>query len=121
MYALIIVPRLFFSGAQTLSTVSAFGISSAAGSTTSGTFTADRFHSFVSVTSMIAPSPDWFTGVRDIDLCNGSSWRSSVTLALNLYDAGMHLYWGVFRGCGLIFVMAGTCLECKAMGLGGGG
>ena len=38
---------------------------------------------------MIAPSPDWFVGVHDLDLCDSSGqWRSEVVVDLLPYDAG---------------------------------
>ena len=39
---------------------------------------------------MIAPSPDWFIGVHDIDLCNTTTgeWIDSVVRNLFPYDAG---------------------------------
>ncbi|XP_028390893.1 spondin-2-like [Dendronephthya gigantea] len=44
----------------------------------------------VSFITMIAPSPDWFVGVHDFDLCNTTSgeWRDSRERYLPLYDAG---------------------------------
>ena len=44
----------------------------------------------VSFISMIAPSPDWFIGVHDIDLCNTTTgeWVDSVVRNLFPYDAG---------------------------------
>lgn len=48
--------------------------------------TADR--PFVSFVSMIAPSPDWFTGLASVDLQEGDVWRDSITLPLWAWDAG---------------------------------
>lgn len=48
----------------------------------------DSDHSLFSLTSMIAPSPDWFVGVRNFDLRSGGSWINSATVDLNSYDAG---------------------------------
>ncbi|XP_028390892.1 spondin-2-like isoform X2 [Dendronephthya gigantea] len=44
----------------------------------------------VSFITMIAPSPDWFVGVHDFDLCNTTSgeWRDLRERYLPLYDAG---------------------------------
>ncbi|XP_028390890.1 cell wall protein RBR3-like [Dendronephthya gigantea] len=44
----------------------------------------------VSFITMIAPSPDWFVGVRDFDLCNTTSgeWLDSRTRDLPPYDSG---------------------------------
>ena len=43
----------------------------------------------VSLVSMIAPSPDWFTGIKGVNLCNNGMWRDSwnVTM-LHPWDAG---------------------------------
>ncbi|CAB4007311.1 Hypothetical predicted protein [Paramuricea clavata] len=45
---------------------------------------------FVSFISMIAPSPDWFVGVRDLNLCNTATgeWRDREVRELFPYDAG---------------------------------
>ena len=47
-------------------------------------------HPLVSFISMIAPSPDWFIGVHDVDLCNTTTgeWVDSVVRNLFPYDAG---------------------------------
>ena len=39
---------------------------------------------------MIAPSPDWFLGVRDLSLCNTTTgkWEDSAVRGLLPYDAG---------------------------------
>ena len=44
----------------------------------------------VSFITMIAPSPDWFVGVHDFDLCNRTTgeWEDSRGRDLPLYDAG---------------------------------
>ena len=43
---------------------------------------------YVSVTSMIAPSPDWFVGVSSLDLCQNGSWADEQEVTLYGYDAG---------------------------------
>ena len=48
--------------------------------------TADR--PFVSFVSMIAPSPDWFTGLASVPLQDGEVWRDSITVPLWAWDAG---------------------------------
>lgn len=45
-------------------------------------------HSLVSITSMIAPSPDWFIGVRDINLVTDGAWVSHLTIPVGVYDSG---------------------------------
>jgi len=48
----------------------------------------NTFYPYISFASMIAPSPDWFMGVHDFSLFNGSDWINDITLNLMLYDAG---------------------------------
>ena len=44
----------------------------------------------VSGVFMLAPSPDWFTGIRGVDLCDSSTgeWLSEVTVSSATWDAG---------------------------------
>lgn len=49
--------------------------------------TSDAFP-LVSLVSMIAPSPDWFVGVRGLDLRDDSGWIEQLTIPLLPYDAG---------------------------------
>ncbi len=63
------------------------GISRSPG-TVSLTFTAHEDHPLVSLVSMIAPSPDWFVGVRGLPLRENGRWVESVTVELLPYDAG---------------------------------
>ena len=50
----------------------------------------NKTHHFVSAITMIAPSPDWFTGVHDYNLCNESNgkWFGKRVKDLFLYDSG---------------------------------
>lgn len=57
-------------------------------SSTKFTFEVDRSHSLVSLVTMIAPSPDWFLGVHDLDLVQDERWVDSITVELSAYDAG---------------------------------
>lgn len=34
------------------------------------------------------PSPDWFVGVDNLNLCEGGQWKQEVTIDLQPYDAG---------------------------------
>ncbi len=43
---------------------------------------------FVSAISMIAPSPDWFIGIRDVNLFVNNEWVDTLTFNLKLYDSG---------------------------------
>lgn len=52
------------------------------------TFTMTREFPLVSVVSMIAPSPDWFVGVRGLSLCVDGAWADSQGVDLFAYDAG---------------------------------
>ena len=54
--------------------------------TVTGTFTATASHPLVSVLSMVAPSPDWFVGVSNLNLYD-DGWRNRV-VDLYPYDAG---------------------------------
>ena len=45
-------------------------------------------HPLVSMVSMIAPSPDWFVGVRDLSLLNQGSWLDKMVMELYPYDSG---------------------------------
>lgn len=56
--------------------------------TLSATFTADDAHPYVSAAAMIAPSPDWFTGVSGVALKKDGKWIDQVTLTLFAWDAG---------------------------------
>ena len=51
-------------------------------------FTVSRDHPQVTLVSMIAPSPDWFVGVRNLDLFENNAWVQAKTINLRLYDAG---------------------------------
>ena len=51
-------------------------------------FAMDPGYPLVTVVTMIAPSPDWFVGVRGLSLCSGGEWVDSLTVDLYAYDAG---------------------------------
>jgi hypothetical protein len=50
--------------------------------------TADQANPYLSFATMIAPSPDWFTGISRLDLREGGNWVKSKTMPLYVYDAG---------------------------------
>ncbi len=53
------------------------------------TFEVTSAWSLVTVTSMLAPSPDWFVGVSGLNLLDSDNfWRRSVQVELFVYDAG---------------------------------
>lgn len=45
-------------------------------------------YSFVSMVSMIAPSPDWFIGLSGLNLYANKKWVEDTTVQLFVYDAG---------------------------------
>lgn len=51
-------------------------------------FAADHSHPYVSAVAMIAPSPDWFTGIANVRLLADGKWVDQVTLTLWAWDAG---------------------------------
>jgi len=56
--------------------------------TSSALLTVDESFPLVSVTSMVAPSPDWFVGVDGLSLCDQGQWLEEVTVEMVAYDAG---------------------------------
>ena len=48
----------------------------------------DDAHPIVSLVAMVAPSPDWFTGVANVNLMENGAWAASRTLDLIAYDSG---------------------------------
>jgi hypothetical protein len=50
--------------------------------------TAARGDELISLVTMLAPSPDWFVGVRDVDLLGADGWADRLELGLGNYDAG---------------------------------
>ena len=51
-------------------------------------FTAVSSHPFVTLVSMLAPSPDWFVGVSALALLEDGAWKARVEVPLIVYDAG---------------------------------
>jgi hypothetical protein len=51
-------------------------------------FTISREFPLVTVISMIAPSPDWFTGINSVSLLEEGEWVDELVLLVYLYDAG---------------------------------
>jgi hypothetical protein len=56
--------------------------------TVSLSFEVTRSHPLVTLVTMVAPSPDWFVGVHDLNLIQNGDWVSSLTVDLDPYDAG---------------------------------
>lgn len=62
-------------------------INDAVGSNTV-TLSAAPAQPYLTMISMIAPSPDWFVGVDGVALCQGSAWVDDLQLPLMAQDAG---------------------------------
>ncbi len=45
-------------------------------------------HSQITITSMLAPSPDWFVGLHNVELFDGGAFLESATVDAVLYDSG---------------------------------
>lgn len=52
------------------------------------TFDVTQKYAFVSLVSMIAPSPDWFIGVSGVSLIKKGQWIDELIIPLHAYDAG---------------------------------
>ena len=52
-------------------------------------FSATEAHPFVSAVTMLAPSPDWFTGVADAPLRENGAWIEGAEIPLWVWDAGV--------------------------------
>jgi len=67
---------------------------SGSGATASDTveleFDINPAYPLVTLVSMVAPSPDWFVGVRDLSLFDSAvdDWKQTVVVKLAVYDAG---------------------------------
>ena len=48
----------------------------------------DGAHPMVSLVAMIAPSPDWFAGVGDVNLMENGAWVATKTIDVQPYDSG---------------------------------
>lgn len=51
-------------------------------------FTVTPDHPLLTLVTMVAPSPDWFAGVRGLDLRDGDGWLPELTVDLYPWDAG---------------------------------
>ncbi len=56
--------------------------------TAMGTFRVTDEFPLVSLVTMIAPSPDWFVGVHDLNLLSPTGWVDNLVVDLFAYDAG---------------------------------
>lgn len=53
-----------------------------------GEFTVSEAMPYLSIISMIAPSPDWFVGLRSFNLFDGGVWLADTTIDVRMYDCG---------------------------------
>ena len=56
--------------------------------TVSTEVTVDEVHPMASLVAMIAPSPDWFAGVADVNLMENGAWVASKTVDVSAWDSG---------------------------------
>ena len=77
----------FISAGTGNTLISGGGISSSPGEI-SLEFDIASSHSLVSVVSMLAPSPDWFIAVSNVNLIENNEWVTSKTISVDIYDAG---------------------------------
>lgn len=73
-------------GHASSSTIVGSGISSPG--STSLLFNVTRDFPLLTLVTMVAPSPDWFTGVAGLRLLVGRQWRDNVVVNLIAYDSG---------------------------------
>jgi len=58
------------------------------GAQRSFTISVNEMYSLVTIVSMIAPSPDWFVAIQDVDLFEQGAFINELTLPALSYDAG---------------------------------
>ena len=63
------------------------GIGSSPGNATTE-FEIDESRSWVTITSMVAPSPDWFVAVSNLNLYEDNEWVQEIELEVGIYDSG---------------------------------
>ena len=69
--------------------LSGSGLGSATGQVVLDVVTVSENFPFVSLVTMIAPSPDWFVGVHDVSLLDeNGQWIDELVVELDPYDAG---------------------------------
>ena len=69
------------------SRISGGGISLSPGSV-STEFNLTNSHPLVSMVTMVAPSPDWFVGIRAVSLLENGTWVQNKTVNIGIYDSG---------------------------------
>ena len=75
------------SAGTALNVIDGGGIGNSPGSRTV-TITVEPLWPLVTVTSMLAPSPDWFVGTRGLSLLEDGYWVDTLEVELFVYDAG---------------------------------
>ena len=48
----------------------------------------DQDYSLISAVSMLAPSPDWFVAINNVELFENGQWLEKIELTMEPYDAG---------------------------------
>ncbi|MHC4088200.1 MAG: DM13 domain-containing protein [Planctomycetota bacterium] len=76
------------SGGSAYSLISGGGLNPVYNNSVSTTFEANSCFPLVTLTSMVAPSPDWFVGVENLPLYENGQWRKKVVVDLYPWDAG---------------------------------
>jgi len=79
--------QAIIDGGQGQTLVSGGGVDPSPGSV-AVEFDIENSHPLVSITTMIAPSPDWFVGIKDLNLFESGDWVNSMTVEVANYDAG---------------------------------
>jgi hypothetical protein len=65
------------------------GIGTSPGQATIARFSVSREHPLVTLVTMVAPSPDWFTGVAGLSLVDANGqWHDRIEVDVYPYDAG---------------------------------
>jgi hypothetical protein len=79
--------QLLIAAGEAAYVISGGGANSPGGTTIPSVTVSEDFP-YVSLVTMIAPSPDWFTGVHGLPMVADGAWRTSITVDLYPYDAG---------------------------------
>ncbi len=79
--------QAFISNGTGNKLISGAGINSSPGNV-SLEFDITSTHSLVSMVSMLAPSPDWFIAVSNINLIENNNWVTSKIITVDIYDSG---------------------------------
>jgi len=65
------------------------GAANPSGPQTSTNLVLDEQNTKISAIHMLAPSPDWFTGINAVDMCEDGYWVATKTISAVPYDAGV--------------------------------